>query len=227
MKVQGLIDWLKPSQGQECTSRFMYVLVSCSPTWYNHVSSIQLHICNCCWPARLTQRFCQGRPGQALGLAFYLLQELGQHPLTEAYLVEMMISIVDKREELSSSTDLRIQSWLGKAELCLKLHAHAEKTRENPGYSHSYPYQRLHKYTQKTSKWLIAQLCLTLGDPMDWSHEAPLSMGYSRQECQSGLSVPPLGDLPNPGIESHLLCYRWISYHLGHQRSSKDLKGLR
>ena len=31
--------------------------------------------------------------------------------------------------------------------------------------------------------------------------QAPLSMGFSRQEYWSGLPSPPLGDLPNPGIE--------------------------
>ena len=31
--------------------------------------------------------------------------------------------------------------------------------------------------------------------------QAPLSMEFSRQEHWSGLSFPPLGDLPNPGIE--------------------------
>jgi len=30
---------------------------------------------------------------------------------------------------------------------------------------------------------------------------APLSMGFSREEYWSGLSFPPPGDLPNPGIE--------------------------
>ena len=33
------------------------------------------------------------------------------------------------------------------------------------------------------------------------AHQAPLSMGFSRQEYQSGLSCPPPGDLPHPGIE--------------------------
>ena len=33
------------------------------------------------------------------------------------------------------------------------------------------------------------------------AHQAPLSMGFSRQEYWSGLSCPPPGDLPNPGIE--------------------------
>ena len=31
--------------------------------------------------------------------------------------------------------------------------------------------------------------------------QAPLSMGFSRQEYWSGLLCPPPGDLPNPGTE--------------------------
>ena len=38
------------------------------------------------------------------------------------------------------------------------------------------------------TRWIIA-------------HQAPLSMGFSRQEYWSGLPFPPPGDLPNPGIE--------------------------
>ena len=33
------------------------------------------------------------------------------------------------------------------------------------------------------------------------ARQAPLSMGFSRQEYWSGLPCPPLGNLPNPGIE--------------------------
>ena len=33
------------------------------------------------------------------------------------------------------------------------------------------------------------------------AHQAPLSMGFSRQEHWSGLLCPPPGDLPDPGIE--------------------------
>ena len=36
-------------------------------------------------------------------------------------------------------------------------------------------------------------------------HQAPLSMGFSRQEYWSGLPLPPPGDLPNPGIKSESL----------------------
>ena len=33
------------------------------------------------------------------------------------------------------------------------------------------------------------------------AHQAPLSMGFSRQEYWSELPCPPPGDLPNPGVE--------------------------
>ena len=33
---------------------------------------------------------------------------------------------------------------------------------------------------------------------------APLSVGFSRQEYQSGLPFPPPGDFPDPGIEPTL-----------------------
>ena len=35
--------------------------------------------------------------------------------------------------------------------------------------------------------------------------QAPLSLGFSRQEYWSGLPYPPPGDLPNPGIEPRSL----------------------
>ena len=55
-----------------------------------------------------------------------------------------------------------------------------------------------------TQKALVVQSCPTLCDPMDCSlvaHQAPLSMGFSRQEYWSGLPFPSPGDLPNPGIK--------------------------
>ena len=37
--------------------------------------------------------------------------------------------------------------------------------------------------------------------PWTVAHQAPLSMGYSRQGSWSGLPFPSPGDLPNSGIE--------------------------
>ena len=39
------------------------------------------------------------------------------------------------------------------------------------------------------------------GTPWTVARQAPLSMGFSRQESWSGLPFPSPGDLPNPGIE--------------------------
>ena len=36
--------------------------------------------------------------------------------------------------------------------------------------------------------------------PWTIAYQAPPSMGFSRQECWSGLPFPSPGDLPNPGI---------------------------
>ena len=37
--------------------------------------------------------------------------------------------------------------------------------------------------------------------PWTVAHQAPLSLGFFRQEYWSGLSFPSPGDLPNPGIK--------------------------
>ena len=47
------------------------------------------------------------------------------------------------------------------------------------------------------------------------ARQAPLSMGFPRQEHWSGLPFPSLGDLPRPGIKpaSPACIGRWILYH--------------
>ena len=50
-------------------------------------------------------------------------------------------------------------------------------------------------------KVLVAQSCQTLATPWTIAHQAPLCVGFSRQEYWSGLPCPSPGDLPDPGIE--------------------------
>ena len=51
-------------------------------------------------------------------------------------------------------------------------------------------------------KVLVSQLCLTLWEKeRATAHQAPLSMGFFRQEYWSGLPFPSPGDLANSGIE--------------------------
>ena len=46
--------------------------------------------------------------------------------------------------------------------------------------------------------------------PWTVARQAPLSMGFSRQEYWSGLPFPPPEDLPNPGIKPRSPHCRWI-----------------
>ena len=50
-------------------------------------------------------------------------------------------------------------------------------------------------------KVLVPQSCPTLCNPWTVAHQAPLSMGISRQEYWSGLPFPSPGDLPHSGIK--------------------------
>ena len=49
----------------------------------------------------------------------------------------------------------------------------------------------------------VKSLSLVLLFVAPWivAYQAPPSMGFSRQECWSGLPFPSLGDLPDPGIK--------------------------
>ena len=64
-------------------------------------------------------------------------------------------------------------------------------------------YSRLIQFSLEGSLCMLSclshvQLFATL-----WTvaHQAPLSMGFSKQEYWNGLSCPPPGDLSHPGIE--------------------------
>ena len=58
----------------------------------------------------------------------------------------------------------------------------------------NYPYYKIFKCWSLSRVRLFATL---------WTiaHQAPQSMGFSRQEYWSGLPFPSPGDLPDPGIE--------------------------
>ena len=70
----------------------------------------------------------------------------------------------------------------------------------------------------KTSVYQIVHARSVVSDSLQrygLAHQAPLSMGFPRQEYWSGLPFPSLGDLPNPGLNLrllHLLHCRWILY---------------
>ena len=65
----------------------------------------------------------------------------------------------------------------------------------------------------------MAQSCPTLCNPMDCTHQAPPSMGFSRQEYWSGVPFPSPGDLPDPGIKHGSPACRQMRHPLGRQGS--------
>ena len=48
---------------------------------------------------------------------------------------------------------------------------------------------------------VVVKSCPTLGTSWTVACQAPVSMGFSRQEYWSGLPSPPPGDLPGPEVE--------------------------
>ena len=57
---------------------------------------------------------------------------------------------------------------------------------------------------------VLNHVCLLM-TPWTVAHQAPLSIGFPRQEYWSGLPRPPSGDLSNPGIEPEFLMARALT----------------
>ena len=66
---------------------------------------------------------------------------------------------------------------------------------------------------------LVAKSCPTLATPWTVARQTPLSMGFSRQECWSGLPFPSPGDLPDPGITPEFPALQAGSLPLCHEVS--------
>ena len=81
-------------------------------------------------------------------------------------------------------------------------------------------------------EWAIVLLllsCSVMSDsfvtPWTVSHQAPLSMGFPRQEYRSGLPFPSPGDLPDPGTKPASSASQADSLLLNQQGSPKWVTG--
>ena len=68
-----------------------------------------------------------------------------------------------------------------------------------------------------------AKSCLTPCNPIGCSHQAPLSMGLSRQKYWSGCHFLRQGIFPTQGLNPRLPHCRWILYCLSHHGSTRIL----
>ena len=76
---------------------------------------------------------------------------------------------------------------------------------ERPAHIHTQagPYRgSSDSYTHGSEvKVIHSVMSLLFATPWTVAHQAPLFLGFSRQEYWSGLPIPSTGDLPDPGIE--------------------------
>ena len=63
-----------------------------------------------------------------------------------------------------------------------------------------FQFKVVYETLESESESEVAQSCPTLCDSWTVAHEAPPTMGFSRQDYWSGLPFPSPGDLPDPGI---------------------------
>ena len=56
-------------------------------------------------------------------------------------------------------------------------------------------------YPQTIWYCLVVKSCPTLATPWTAAYQAPLPMGFPRQEYWNRLPLPSPGDLPDPGIQ--------------------------
>ena len=67
----------------------------------------------------------------------------------------------------------------------------------------------------KVETVLLAQLCLTLWNPMDYSSPDSSVPGISQARIVDGWPFPSPGDLPNPGIQPGSLSLQIVSLPSG------------
>ena len=92
----------------------------------------------------------------------------------------------------------RLQS-MGVAKSRTRLSDFTHSLGQHPGFSsRDTPNNLLSSSAELNVNVKLLSSCLTL---RPHGHQAPLSMGFSRQEYWSGLPFPSPGNLPDPGIE--------------------------
>ena len=91
---------------------------------------------------------------------------------------------------------LRNSFWLSKSEVGMSFCT----SNKLPVMAEMLAY-RLHYERKEWSQSVSHSVVSNSATPWAAALRAPLSKGFSRQECWSGLPCPPPGDLPNLGIE--------------------------
>ena len=94
---------------------------------------------------------------------------------------------------------------------------HQRKNKQTKIQHKSHPIRSLHKPLDQPWKW--SRSVVSDCDPWTLAHQAPLSVGFSRQEYWSGLPFPSPGIFLTQGSNPGLPHCRQMIYHLSHQGS--------
>ena len=100
----------------------------------------------------------------------------------------------DELSHIMTQIKAKTISRITKAFLILSL-------RQDPNKGNHNSALKCHRIVFPFPKVSVAQSCPTLWTPWTIAYQAPLSMGFSRQEYWHRLPGPPPGNLPNPGIK--------------------------
>ena len=85
------------------------------------------------------------------------------------------------------------------------------------GFLHTKPLTpSVHALLEKWKKHQSLSRVQLFTTPLTVAHQAPLSMGFPRQDYWSGLPFTSPGDLPNPGIEPKFLAWQADFLPLSH-----------
>ena len=157
----------------------------------------------CCWEgvAETIPAGWRVTCGDASGCFTHILQNIFTSSLAAA--------LSDNLSHIWIGSNWRLdQAW--KRQAAKKIKMTNLRVKDAPGHFHVFVGCRKHSFSTHMlllSCFSCVQLFATL-----WTvaNQAPLSKGFSRQKYWSGLPRPPLGDLPGPGLNSHL---RQVLYH--------------
>ena len=87
------------------------------------------------------------------------------------------------------------------SKLLERCHNSPEVTGQVGGRAYSMRSEHLLRAHQKSEEVKLLSRVRLFVTPLTVAYQASLSMGFSRQEYQSGLPFPSPGELPDPGIE--------------------------
>ena len=114
-----------------------------------------------------------------------------------------------------------IYTYIKYIHICIYIHTHTYlslyKKSEKDMYMYIFVYICICAYRKKGIYVYMLLLlscyimCYSFAIPLTVACQSSLSVEFSRQEHQSGLPFPSLGDLPDPGIELVSVCISCIA----------------